>query len=149
MQTTGTQIKLSLAAKKMIMVICVVAVLIMIGGAVYFVVFTEDAINDKLLKTLAFALGALLTSALNVLKVFLLERNVQRILDMTDPTSTKGFVTVQYMIRYVLTGVVLVVAALTPFINLWSAILGVLSMQIAAFALRFMKVDNDEPEAAD
>ena len=126
--------KLSLAAKKMIMVIGASALLIMIGGAIYY----------RSLEALAFALGALLTSGFNVVKVCMLERNVQKILDMTDAGESKNFIRGQSLIRYVLTGAVLVVAAITPFINLWGAIIGVFTMQISAFALRFLKIDDDD-----
>ena len=126
--------KLSLPAKKMILVICVSALLVMLGGAIFY----------RSLEAFPFALGAFLTSALNVFKVFLLERNVQKILDMTDASASKGFISVQYLIRYILTGIVLVAAALVPFINLWGAIIGVFTMQAATIAIRFMKIDEDD-----
>ena len=129
--------KLSLPAKKMILVICVSALLIMLGGAIYY----------RSLEALNFALGAFLTSALNIFKVFLLERNVQKILYMTDPQASKNYFSIQYFIRYILTGVVLVAAALIPFINLWGAIIGAFTLQAATIAIRLMKVDKDEEEA--
>ena len=126
--------KLSLPAKKMILVICVSALIVMLGGAVYY----------RSLEALNFLLGAFMTSALNVFKVYLLERNVQKILYMTDAQASKGYFTAQYLIRYVLTGAVLVAAALIPFVNLWGALIGAFTMQAATIAIRFMKVDNDE-----
>ena len=126
--------KFSLPAKKMILVICVAALIVMLGGAIYY----------RSLEALNFVLGVFLTSALNVFKVYLLERNVQKILYMTDPGASKGYFSVQYLIRYVLTGAVLVAAALIPFINLWGALIGAFTLQAATIAIRFMKVDNDE-----
>ena len=88
-----------------------------------------------------YALGVLLTSALNVLKVVLIEKQSQRVMGMDDPKTGKHYITFQYFIRYILTGLVLVAAALVPFIGLWGAIIGILTMQIAAFSIKFMKLD--------
>ena len=120
----------------MILVICVSALIIMAGGAVYY----------RSLEALAFALGAFLSSALNVLKVIMLERNVLKILDMKDAGEGKSYIRFQYLIRYVLTGALLVAAALIPFINIWGAIIGVLTMQVAVILIRYMKVDEGPPE---
>ena len=130
--------KLSLAARKMILVLCVSALVIIAGGAIYY----------RSLEALAFALGVALSTALNFFKVSMLERNVKKILIMDDAGAGTNYIRLQYLMRYALTAVVLVAAALIPFINIWGAILGVLMMQVAVIAIRFMKIDEGAPPTA-
>ena len=124
--------KFSLAAKKMCLVVVISALAIMIGGAIFY----------RTLEALNFALGVFLSTALTILKIYLLDRNVSRILDMDDAKAGRNYFQAQYIVRYLLTGAVLVAAALIPFINIYGAVLGVLTMQIAVFAVKMMKIDE-------
>lgn len=128
---------MSKPAEKMIIVIIVLAVALTAVGVVLCLTLDYFSSDDAL----PYALGLLLTSALNVLKVFIIEKQSQRIMKMENPKTGKHYVTFQYFIRYILTGLVLVAAALIPFIGLWGAIIGVLTMQIAAFSIKFMRLD--------
>lgn len=128
---------MSIPAKKMIFIIIVLAVVLIVVGVVLCLTLDFFSPDDAF----PYALGLLLTSALNVFKVFVIEKQSQRIMKMDDPKTGKHFVTFQYFIRYILTGLVLVAAALIPFIGLWGAIIGILTMQIAAFSIKFMKLD--------
>ena len=112
----------------------------MIVGGVMLCLFVPSIPADEAFPV---ALGVFLSSALNVMKVMLLERTVQKVMDMETAKESKAYVASQYIIRYVLTGVILVAAALTPFINLWGAIAGIFTMQIAVFFIRFMKINED------
>ena len=142
--------KLSLAARKMILVIIASALLIIVCGAVYYFFIwnmpadTGAGGTTALQNVLYFTIGVCLSSVLNIFKVYLLERNVKRILNMDDAGAGKSYISIQYLARYVLTGAVLVAAALIPFINIWGAIIGVLTMQVAVIAIRFMKIDEEE-----
>jgi len=131
--------KLSVPSKKMILVICISALILMAGGAV--LCLAVGSLPSR--EALPFALGVLLTSALNVLKVYMLERTVQKAVGKADAASGKNFVRFQYLIRYFLTGLVLVAAALIPFINIWGAIIGVFTLQISIVVVRSMKLDNN------
>ena len=94
---------------------------------------------------LPFAYGVLLTCALNCVKVLMIERTVKRAAEMPGGSGAWGGG--QYLIRYVLTGAVLVVAALSDHINLWGAIIGIFTFQIAAHMLRFFIAKDDvKPE---
>jgi len=116
-----------------------VLVLIAAGVAIY-----------RSLEALYFALGVVLTSALNVLKVFMLERTVKKAVDMEEAVAGKNYVRLQYLLRYFLTGIVLLAAGLVsvyvkpPFINIWGAVAGVFTLQVAVIAVRSMKLDENQ-----
>jgi len=131
--------KLSLPSKRMIQMIALSAVIIMAGGVI--LCLALNALPSS--EALPFALGVFLVSALNVLKVYMLERTVQKTLDMDDVNTGKNYVRIQYLLRYFLTGLILVVAALTPFINIWGAIIGIFTLQISVMIVRAMKFEED------
>jgi len=127
---------LSLASRKMIMVICIATLVIVAAGAAIY----------RSLEALYFAFGAILTSGLNVFKVYLLERTVKKAIDMEQPDSGKNYVRFQYLVRYFLTALVLLAVGLVtlyvkpPFINIWGAVAGVFTLQIAVISVRSMKL---------
>jgi len=129
---------LSLPVRKMIFVIGVSATVFILGGTAFY----------RSLEALYFAIGVLLTSALNVFKVVLLERTVKKVVDMEQPDAGKNYVRLQYLLRYFLTGLVLLAAGLVsvyvkpPFINIWGAVAGLFTLQIAVIAVRSMKLDE-------
>lgn len=124
--------KLSQPSKKMIMFIGVVALVFIAGGAIFY----------RSLEALYFACGVILLSALNVLKVFLLERVAQKTLDMEDANNAKVYIRFQYILRYFLTAAFLLAAALIPFISVWGAIFGVFTLQISVMIVRSMKIEQ-------
>jgi len=130
--------ELSKTAKWMIFFVGASAlVFIIIGAAVY-----------RSVDALYFAIGVVLTSSLNVAKVWLLERTVQKTLEMDDPTAGKNYVRFNFLLRYVLTGLVLAAAGMIsvyvepPFINIWGAIAGIFTLQISVIIVRHRKLDN-------
>jgi len=96
-----------------------------------------------------FAVGVLLMAALNIWKVVMLGRVVRRAADMDDKKDAKNYVRAQYLFRLLLTAVVLVIAATdyVPFVNLWGAVAGIFTLQIAAFSLKFFPMEDDEKTA--
>jgi hypothetical protein len=124
---------LSEPAKKMVLVIGISSLVFMgIGVAIY-----------RSFASVPFAIGVLLMAALNIFKVFMVERTVKKTLELNEEIDGRNFVRLQYMLRYLLTGAVLVVAALTPFIDLWGAAAGILTFQIAAYAVSLMKFNDN------
>lgn len=119
------RLSLSKDAKRMLVLIAGQALVILVVSAVY---FRKGGFS-------AFAYGVLLACAVNFARVYLLERTVQKALEMQS--GGLGFGWGQYMLRFVLTGAVLVLAALSPHINVWGAIIGVLTFQTAVYMLRF------------
>ena len=122
--------KMSENARKMTLAICIAAFIIIAAEVIIGIVFTPLA------PPLQFAAGVILTAGINVLKVRMLDRAVAKTVDMEDGRAA-NYIRLQYLVRYFLTGAVLVVAALTPFINLPGAALGVLTWPAAAYALKF------------
>ena len=123
---------LSLLAKKMIFVILVLSLVLIAGGVAFY----------RSLSALPFALGVVLSAALNILKVVMLERTVQKVVGLQDEQTGKNIVGFHLLLRFLLTAAVLLVAALTPFINLLGAAAGVLTLHIAVFCMKFMKFDE-------
>lgn len=115
-------------SKKMTRTICVLAFVLAAASALYY----------RSPACLPFVLGVLLGSAVSVAKVLLLERVVDRAVAM-EKKAAPGYVRLQYLLRFSLTGAVLVLAALVPAVSLWGAAAGVVSYQIAAYAIRFTK----------
>ena len=124
---------MSNAAKKMILIIGALSLLLAAGGAIYY---------RSLVGAAQFALGVALSAALNMAKVYLLERTVRKSVDIGDPDAGKRYAQLQYLSRYMLTGLVLAVAALAPFVDLWGAIIGIFVWQAAIVAMRLMKIDQ-------
>ena len=123
--------KISETAKKMVCIIGVSSFVFILAGAVYY----------RSLSALPFALGVLLTSALNALKILLLERTVEKAVVMEEQGAA-NYVRLQYFLRFMLTGLVLIAAALLPFISLWGAVAGTFTLQIAAYAVKFFLRDG-------
>jgi hypothetical protein len=135
---SGNDMKLSRTTKNIMFMICAAALVIIVGGAVFY----------RSIEALYFAFGVVLTSALNVLKIYMLERTVNRTLDMDDKETGSNFVRLQYLVRYFLTGAVLLGVGLIwlyvepPFINIWGAVLGVFTLQIAVIIVRHRKLED-------
>jgi len=90
------------ASKLMTRMIMVAALIIIIAGVIYY----------RSLAALPFALGVIIISGLNIIKVRMLEKTVQKVLSMDNQESGKNLVRFQYLLRYMLTGVVLVAIGL-------------------------------------
>jgi len=107
------------------------------------------ALLYRSIDSLYFIIGVLLTSSLNIGKIVLLNRTVQRTLDMDNPDKGKTYIRLQYLMRYFLTGAVLLAAGIItmyvepPFINLWGALAGVFTLQISVIITRHMKIEED------
>jgi hypothetical protein len=124
----------------MIHFVIISALVIMAGGAVFY----------RSLEALSFAFGVLITSSLNIGKIYLLEYTVKKTVDMGDVDAGKNFVKFQYMLRYFGTAIVLLGVGLThlyspvPIINIWGAVIGLFTLQIAVIIVRMMKLDAEE-----
>ena len=97
---------------------------------------------------LPFAGGALLGTALNVAKTWMLDRAVKKLAGM-DAAKAGGFTFLQSMLRFLLTALVLAVPAYAarwgvPIGVFWGAAAGILTHQIAVYAVRlFTKKEGD------
>ena len=125
----GGVMKLYGAVKKMTLITGVSSFVIIAAAAVYYCSFL----------IFPFALGVFLTAALNVLKLIMLERAVERAVNM-EGENAENFIRFQYLLRYLLTALVLLLAAKTPFISLWGAAAGILTLKIAVFFVSFLSI---------
>lgn len=118
--------KLTKLAKKMILIICIIMLVFMTASVIYY----------RSLACLPFIYGGLLGCALSVYKVILLEKAVDKALGLEQSTAD-NYVRLQSLLRFFLSAVVLVAAALVPAISLWGAVAGVFSFQLSLYVLRF------------
>ena len=86
------------ASKLMIRMVIVAAVVMIFGGSVFY----------RSLAAIPFMFGVLITSGLNVIKLRMLEKTVFKVVHMDDQESGKNVVRFQYLLRYFMTGAVLV-----------------------------------------
>lgn len=91
-------------------------------------------VSNKWSWTMGIAFGLIFS----VLKYQLMINSFNKALVLPE-AKAKNYATAQYMIRYVLTGIVLVIAALEPSINLLGVFMGLLSMKVAAYAQYALK----------
>lgn len=85
-------------------------------------------VNDKKAFTMGIAFGLIFS----ILKLMLMQNSIKKSVLMPEAKAQR-YANVQYMIRYVLTGVVLLVAALEPTIDILGVFLGLLSMKVGAY----------------
>lgn len=114
------------ARNKIIIIMAAVALVMIVGGAIF----------HRSIVALEFAIGVILTTALNAVKLFMMERTSERIMDIEDEKSGKNFASIQYLLRFILTGAVLVAAAFVPFIDIMGAIFGIFTMPVAIHVWR-------------
>lgn len=117
--------KLSYLAKKMIFSILLIALLCIVSSAVYY----------RSLSFLPFMYGVFLGTLISVSKVFLLDHAVDKAITM-EQNHAGGYMGLQYMLRFLLSGVALVVGAIVPQISLWGVAAGILAFQPAAYSLK-------------
>jgi len=133
--------KLSSPAKKMIFFIGILCLVMIIGGVVFY----------RSVAAISFAVGVIMTSALNVLKVAMIQRTVNKLVEIEDDNAGRNFARLQALLRLFTSGAVLVLAAVlaafVPFVDislLWGAIIGIFTLKIAAILAKFVKPEEDE-----
>ncbi|MDR2572005.1 MAG: hypothetical protein LBD23_17140 [Oscillospiraceae bacterium] len=89
-------------SKLMTKMVLVAAVIIIVIGAIFY----------RSLAAVPFAMGVLITSWLNIYKIRMLERTVRKVMDMDDQEAGKNTVRFQYLLRYAMTGAVLVIVGI-------------------------------------
>src|SRR5699024_4955437 len=98
--------KLSDLAKRMIFTIVIIAMISIIGSVIY----------HRSLEFLPFMLGVILGSTASVIKIFLLEHAVDQALKM-EQGKAGNYVTIQHILRLLLSGGALLLGALIPQIS--------------------------------
>ena len=91
----------------------------------------------------AFTIGLAFGLVFSILKLMLMKNSIKKSVTMPEAKAQR-YANVQYMIRYLLTGIVLLVAALEPTINLLGVFLGLLSMKVGAYMQLFVIKKNEK-----
>lgn len=117
--------KLSDLAKRMIFSIVIIALVCILGSAIYY----------RSLDSLPFVFGVLIGSAVSIAKVFLLERAVDRALTM-EQKHAGYYIGFQHILRLLLSGAVLFLGAIVPQISLWGVTAGILAFQVSAYSVK-------------
>ena len=86
---------------------------------------------------LSFTMGLLFGLVFSILKLKLMQNTIEKAVQMPEGKAQK-YTNVQYMIRYVLTGIVLLVAALEPSVDLLGVCFGLFSMKVGAYMQLFI-----------
>lgn len=118
--------KLSNLARRMIITILVIGLVGVLGSVIYY----------RSLGFLPFLFGVLLGSAVSIAKVFLLERAVDKALEL-EGQHAKNYVSLQHILRLFLTGVVIFIGAVVDQVSLLGVALGVFAFQLATYNIKF------------
>ena len=118
-------LKLSEAAGKMLFSISVLSSASVIAGFLYY----------RSVAALPFAAGIVLMYGTNILRIVMLDRTAGAVA-LTEGMAYANRVKLQYLARQLLTALVLVIAALTPYVSLWGAAAGIVTWSVAAYSLR-------------
>lgn len=118
--------KLSYLARKMIFTILIIALICILASIVYY----------RSLDFLPFLFGVLIGSAVSIAKVFLLDRAVDKALSM-EKNRARAYVSVQNILRLILSIAALLLGAFIPQISLWGVVAGILAFQLAAYSVKF------------
>lgn len=81
---------------------------------------------------MSFSLGLLFGLIFSLLKLKLMENTIKKSITMSEGEAQK-YMNRNYFLRYILTGIVLVIGALEPTIDLLALFLGLMSMKAAAY----------------
>ena len=126
---------LSDTCKKLIRntIVCAVTFYILGMIATYFGFFTDSYFH--------FTVGMLFGSVFTVLKIMLLEKAVQKAVNMS-PQDSSNYMRLNYMNRYFLTAIVVVIAIFVNHIGLIGTLLGLFTMTPATFITGKLEKDK-------
>jgi predicted outer membrane lipoprotein len=130
--------RMSGTVRKMAAVMMASGLIISVAGFVF-------SLFQPLIHPFNFTLGVLLTTGLNIVKAVWLERVVERAVAMENQDAAANLIRVQYLLRFLFTGLVLVFAALVPVVDLWGAVAGIFTFHAAKYYLMFkVKLDDSD-----
>ena len=79
-------------------------------------------------------LGYIFGVSVNILTFKLMEKSVERAVTM-EPSKAYGYSVKQYMIRYLIYAIVLVVGALADYLSIFTVVLGLFTIKIVILSL--------------
>ena len=120
---------------KMVKAIFCIAVLMIAAGAAFF----------RSYYAVGFGLGVGMSLALNISKITWLKYCVNRAANMA-PGAAGAYISIHYILRYILTGLVLAAAHFLPVVSMFGAAIGLLSMPFGNYAVHFLNRNNAPTE---
>ena len=129
---------MSAIAKKMMRILCILLFVLVAAAVLYYRSFSF----------LPFALGALLGTAVSAGKVLLLDRAVDKAIAM-EKKKAGSYITLQHILRLVLTAGVLVLGAVVPAISLWGVAAGIFAYPISMYVLKYSPHASDSSNVPD
>ena len=101
-------------------------------------------------KTAPFIAGIALGGVQSLIKIIILEKSLNRILDIGEKDKATGIGALLYFGRFILTGAVLIFAFIFPDIcGRFGTIAGILAMQAAAYATNILLRKSERREIGD
>lgn len=125
--------KISKIAKNMMQTITVVVLVGMIGAFVYY--RSQDA--------LPFVWGALIGGASSFIRVMMLDRTINQVMNTAEKIQAQKNVAVQGILRFVISGIALFIGVYFDQVSLWGVVLGVFAYQIGAYRAASMKSNGE------
>ena len=96
---------------------------------------------------LSYALGILLGTAVSAARLVLLERALNKSVDMS-PTDAQNYTRLQYGLRMIGILAIAFAAIKLPFINVWAFVIGLLPVQPAVYIYGFINSRKKGSDAA-
>ncbi len=109
------------------LILCVVALAALICG-----------ISIVFFNNIDFCGGVAFSTVFVIIKLIVTEKSIEHSLNL-DAKGSEGYMKAQYAIRYFLTGIVLIAAALIEPINLYGALVGIVLAQPAGYIVMFLE----------
>jgi len=113
---------------KMIKAVICISIVMMASGALFF----------RSSYAIGFTIGVGMSMVLNLIKIKWLEHCVKRATTMEQGSAT-AYISINYLLRYVLTGAVLAAAHFLPFADMFGAAIGLLAMPFSNYVVHFFK----------
>jgi len=117
--------------KLMIKMVWIAGLIIIALGLIYYIIIARTLV------IIPFALGVAITTSLNVFKLRMLEKTVQKVVQMDDQNAGKNVVRIQQLVRFLLTGAVLFFVGLIDNLTTVSSFLNPNRLHIPIWATLF------------
>ncbi len=107
------------------------------------IIFALFSYND-IDSIIVFGTGLLFGALLVIFKIVLLEKNIKKAVEFNE-SRANNYMRLHFLARYVLTGVVLLVAGLNPRVGLMGTVLALFTLHISAYTINmpfFKKIKN-------
>ena len=121
----------SVLIRKMSIVMLITAAIMIAAGTVASIYFPD-------ILPIPFALGVLLSTGLNIVKLKWLNHAVKTATSLEDKGAAANYIRLQYIFRFLFTALVLLIAVFVPFIEFFGAVIGLFTFQAAKYAMGSM-----------